>query len=48
MRCANEVLRHPFKIKGLTRLLGGLLLLAALGTTVRAASVDPGVESEHG
>ena len=33
---ANAVLRRPFKITGLTKFLGGLLILAALSTTVQA------------
>jgi hypothetical protein len=36
-RRANDVLRWPFKITGLTKFLGGLLILAALSTTVQAA-----------
>ena len=32
----NDVLRWPFKTTGLMRFLGGLLILAALGTTVQA------------
>jgi hypothetical protein len=39
MQCANDVLRRPFKATGLMKFLGGLLILAALGTTVQAASV---------
>ena len=38
-QCANDVLRWPFKITGLTKFLGGLLILAALSSTVQAASV---------
>jgi hypothetical protein len=34
---ANDFLRRPFKITGLTKFLGGLLILAALSTTVQAA-----------
>jgi hypothetical protein len=34
---ANDVLRRPFKITGLTKFLGSLLILAALSTTVQAA-----------
>lgn len=34
---SNAVLRWPFKITGLTKFLGGLLILAALSTTVQAA-----------
>ena len=37
--CANKILRRPFKITGLTKFLGGLLILAALSPNVRAASV---------
>ena len=33
---ANDGLRRPFKITGLTKFLGGLLILAALSTTVQA------------
>ena len=33
---ANDVLRWPFNITGLTKFLGGFLILAALGTTVQA------------
>jgi hypothetical protein len=33
---ANDVLRWPFKTTGRMRFLGGLLILAALGTTVQA------------
>jgi len=33
---ANGVLCRPFKITGLTKFLGGLLILAALSTTVQA------------
>jgi hypothetical protein len=36
---AHDVLRRPLKITGLTKFLGGLLILAALGSTVQAASV---------
>ena len=36
---ANDVLCRPFKHTGLTRRLAGLLMLAALGTTVQAANV---------
>jgi hypothetical protein len=32
----NDVLRWPFKTTGLTKFLGGLLILAALSTTVQA------------
>jgi len=35
-RRANDVLRWPFKIAGLTKFLGCLLILAALSTTVQA------------
>ena len=35
-RRASDVLRRHFKITGLTMFLGGLLILAALSTTVRA------------
>ena len=35
-RRANDVLRRPFKITGLTKFLGGFLILAALSTTVQA------------
>jgi hypothetical protein len=34
---ANDVLRWPFKITGLTKFLGGLLILTALITSVQAA-----------
>lgn len=34
--CAYNVLRRLFKITGLSRLLGGLLILAALNSTVQA------------
>jgi len=34
---ANDVLRRPFKITGLTKFLGGLLILTALITSVQAA-----------
>jgi hypothetical protein len=34
---ANEVLCRPFKITGLTKFLGGLLILAALSTSAQAA-----------
>ncbi len=33
---ANDILRWPFKITGPTKFLGGLLILAALSTTVQA------------
>jgi hypothetical protein len=33
---ANDVLGRPFKITGVTKFLGGLLILAALSTTVQA------------
>ena len=36
---ANEVLRRPFKITGLTKFLGVFLILGALSSTVQAASV---------
>ena len=36
---ANAVLCRFFKITGLTKFLGGLLILAALGTAVQAANV---------
>jgi len=36
---ANDVLRRSFKITGLTKFLGGLLILTALITSVQAASV---------
>ena len=36
---AADTVRWPFKITGLTKFLGGLLILAALSTTVQAASV---------
>jgi len=35
-QCANDVLRWPFRITGLTKFLGGLLILAAPSTTVQA------------
>jgi hypothetical protein len=35
-QCANNVLRWPFRITGLTKFLGGLLILVVLGTTVQA------------
>jgi len=38
-QCVNGVLRRPFKITGLMKFLGGLVILAALGQTVQAASV---------
>jgi hypothetical protein len=36
---ANDILRRPFRITGLTKFLGSLLILAVLSTTVQAASV---------
>jgi hypothetical protein len=36
---ANNVLRRPFKITGLTKVLGVLLILTALSTTVHGQSV---------
>jgi hypothetical protein len=39
LHCAGDTVRWPFKITGLTKFLGGLLILAALGTIVQAASV---------
>jgi hypothetical protein len=39
-QCTNAVLRWSLKITGLTMFLGGFLFLAALGTTVQAASVN--------
>jgi hypothetical protein len=36
---ANDVLRWPFKTTGLTKFLGGFLILAAFNTTVPAGSV---------
>ena len=39
---ANDILRRPFKITGLAKFLEGLLILAALGSTIRAASVTLG------
>ncbi len=39
---ANDILHRPFKITGLAKFLEGLLILAALGTTIQAASVTLG------
>ena len=36
LHCADDAVRWPFKITGLTKFLGGLLILAALSTTVQA------------
>ena len=36
LHCAGDGVRWPFTITGLTKFLGGLLILAALGTTVQA------------
>jgi hypothetical protein len=36
LRCAGDAVRWPFKITGLTKFLGGFLILAALSTTVQA------------
>ena len=41
-RCGDVVLRRPFKKIGLTRLLAGLWVLAALSATVQGASVTLG------
>ena len=38
-QCANDILRQPFTIAGLMKSLGCLLIIAALGSTVQAASV---------
>jgi hypothetical protein len=35
-RCANDVLRWPFKITGLTKFLGALLILIAVSTSIQA------------
>ncbi len=40
VQCTDAVLRWALKTTGLTMLLGGFLFLAALGTTVQAASVN--------
>jgi Domain of unknown function (DUF4082)/Bacterial Ig domain/Bacterial Ig-like domain (group 2)/Fibronectin type III domain len=37
LHCGADAVRWPFKITGLTKFLGGLLILAVLGTTVQAA-----------
>jgi hypothetical protein len=39
LHCAGDAVRWPFKIAGLVKFLGVLLILTALGTTVQAASV---------
>jgi hypothetical protein len=36
LHCAGDAVRWPFKITGLTKFLGGLLILAAFSTTVQA------------
>jgi hypothetical protein len=36
LHCAGDAVRRPFKITGLTKLLGSFLILAALSTTVPA------------
>jgi hypothetical protein len=36
LHCAGDTVRWPFKFTGLTKFLGGLLILSALSTTVQA------------
>jgi len=39
LHCAGDAVRRPFKVTGLMKFLGGLLILAAFGATVQAGSV---------